>query len=194
MRALIRSLAGLATIGVAVWAMEARERARAAGRPWAEVMAHDLRSFVTHRFDPVVMRLGLAGGRASPWGILEHVGRSSGAVHRTPVTPRLHGDRITIPLPYGADVQWVRNVMAAGRCRLQLHETIYELGAPEVIMPDDVPDLPPAAHEALDMSGSHYLRLDVLDRAPGTFADPPAEFTTHAALPGLPDLELVRPH
>ena len=193
MRSLIRSLAGWVTVGVLVWAVEARDRARARRLPWAEVMARDVRSFVTHRFDPFVLRLGLAGGRVSPWGVLEHVGRTSGAVHRTPVTPRQQGDRVVIPLPYGVDVQWVRNVLAAGRCRLQLHETIYELGAPAVIMPDDVPDLPAVAHEALDMSGSHYLRLDVLDRAPGTFAEPPAEFTTHAALAGLPGLEIVRP-
>lgn len=187
---MIRVLAGLAAAGVTGWALVARRRANATGLPLGDVMADDIRSFVTHRFDPIVMRLGLAGGRTSPWAVVEHVGRATGAVHRTPVTPRVDGDTVVIPLPYGTDVHWVRNVMAAGHCRLQLHETIYELDEPAVITSGEI-TLPAFAHEALDMSGAHYLRLRILDRAPGTFTSPPREFTTHAAPGPVPEIEIA---
>lgn len=185
MRTVTRLLTILGAVGGAVWVSRARARARASDRPLSVELGRDLRGFVTHRFDPLVMQLGLAGGRMSPWAVIEHVGRTSGTVHRTPVTPRVHGDHVYIPLPYGVDVQWVRNVEAAGHCRIQSHDMLYELDEPRVVTPDDVATLSPTAHEVLDMSGAHYLRLHILERVPGAFARPPAEFTTHPPLEGV---------
>lgn len=182
----------IATVA-AIWYASARRRAELARRPLGDVLRHDLTSFVTRRFDPVVMRLGLAGGRVSPWGVLEHVGRATGAVHRTPVTPHLVDDHVFIPLPYGTDVQWVQNVLVGGHCRVQLHETIYDLDEPRIVMASENPSLPPIAHEALDETPAHYLRLHVLDRAPGTFANPPHEFSTHAAPSAVPTLAMEHP-
>jgi deazaflavin-dependent oxidoreductase (nitroreductase family) len=55
-----------------------------------------------------------------PWfGVLEHVGRSTGTVRRTPINIFRRGNRCTIALTYGPDVQWLRNVEAAGRCRVR---------------------------------------------------------------------------
>lgn len=55
-----------------------------------------------------------------PWfGVLEHVGRRSGTVRRVPLTAFHHrGGRWVIALVYGPDVQWLKNVLAAGQCRL----------------------------------------------------------------------------
>jgi deazaflavin-dependent oxidoreductase (nitroreductase family) len=55
-----------------------------------------------------------------PWfGVLEHVGRRSGEVRQTPLNAFRRGpDRWVVALTYGPDVQWVRNVLAAGRCRM----------------------------------------------------------------------------
>jgi deazaflavin-dependent oxidoreductase (nitroreductase family) len=126
------------------------------------------RRFVTHRFNPVVTRLGLAGGRISPWATLEHVGRVSGTVYRTPVLPKVSGDHAWIPLPYGTDVQWLRNVQAAGHCRLQVHETTYDLDEPAVVEPDERPDLPKMLRRRLAARGYRYLRLHVLPAMPAT--------------------------
>ncbi|HEX2142788.1 MAG TPA: nitroreductase family deazaflavin-dependent oxidoreductase, partial [Candidatus Limnocylindria bacterium] len=55
-----------------------------------------------------------------PWfGVLEHVGRRSGMVRRTPLNifPRGNGVWV-VALTYGPGVQWLRNVEAAGRCRV----------------------------------------------------------------------------
>lgn len=55
-----------------------------------------------------------------PWfGLLEHIGRRSGVARQTPLNVfRRDRDRWVIALTYGADVQWLRNVEAAGRCRM----------------------------------------------------------------------------
>jgi deazaflavin-dependent oxidoreductase (nitroreductase family) len=174
MRRIARSLAILATAGGATWVVSARRRARATDRAWTDVLKVDLREFVTHRFNPLVIQLGLAGGRVSPWAILEHVGRTSGAIHRTPVYPRLRGDFMFIPLPYGADVQWVKNILAAGHCRIQHHETIHDLDEPAVMAAAENTTLSVAEHPMMDATGGRYLRLHVLDRAPGTFVNLPS--------------------
>jgi len=137
-----------------------------------------LRGFVTHRFDPLVMRLGLAGGRVSPWASVEHVGRISGTTYHTPIYPRTFDDHVYIPLPYGTDVHWVRNIQAAGHCRMQLHDTILELDEPAIVPASEHPMAPAWLGGALDRTGRSYLRLHILDRVPGAFvrgASIPAE-------------------
>lgn len=55
-----------------------------------------------------------------PWFVvLEHVGRKSGTVRRTAIMAyRRKPDRWILSLIYGTEVQWLRNVMASGGCRL----------------------------------------------------------------------------
>jgi deazaflavin-dependent oxidoreductase (nitroreductase family) len=55
-----------------------------------------------------------------PWfGVLEHVGRRSGTKRQTALMAFRRGpDRWVMALTYGTDVQWLRNVVAAGHCRL----------------------------------------------------------------------------
>ena len=62
----------------------------------------------------------LAGRRLIPfWAIVEHRGRSSGRVYRTPVAVARTADGFMIPIPFGEGTQWVKNVLAAGGCRLR---------------------------------------------------------------------------
>ena len=55
-----------------------------------------------------------------PWfGVLEHVGRTSRTICRTALmTFHRKPDRWVMALTYGTDVQWLRNVEAAGGGRL----------------------------------------------------------------------------
>lgn len=61
---------------------------------------------------------------------LEHVGRKSGTVRRNPLLAFRHGDTITLALTYGPEVQWLKNIRAAGRCRMHWRDKMLELGAP----------------------------------------------------------------
>jgi deazaflavin-dependent oxidoreductase (nitroreductase family) len=129
-----------------------------------------VRRFVSARFNPLVERLGLVGGRRSPWAYVEHVGRTSGRAYRTPVLPAIAGDHAYIPLPYGADVQWARNVRAAGHCRLQVHERTYDLDEPRVITAAERHDLPERLRAWAEARGNRYLALHVLAERDGLLA------------------------
>ena len=56
-----------------------------------------------------------------PWfAVLEHIGRTSGTVRRTALMAfHRKPDRWVMALTYGTEVQWLRNVVAAGGGRLQ---------------------------------------------------------------------------
>jgi deazaflavin-dependent oxidoreductase (nitroreductase family) len=77
--------------------------------------------------------LGPLAERLPGFGIVIHVGRRSGAVRRTPVNVFRRGDRYTIALTYGADSQWVRNVLAAGEFDLEVRGRRVHLSAPRLV-------------------------------------------------------------
>jgi deazaflavin-dependent oxidoreductase (nitroreductase family) len=72
-------------------------------------------------------------GRLPGFGILTHVGRKSGRVYRTPINAFQTPDGFLIALTYGRDSEWVRNVLAAGRCRVETRSRFYELSAPTIV-------------------------------------------------------------
>ena len=59
-------------------------------------------------------------GRLPGFGIVTHVGRKSGKVYRTPVNVFRAPEGFLIALTYGRESEWVRNVLAAGGCELEL--------------------------------------------------------------------------
>jgi deazaflavin-dependent oxidoreductase (nitroreductase family) len=126
------------------------------------------RHLVTNRFNPFVVRHGLVGGRRSPWAFIEHRGRKSGTVRRTPILPSVVGDHVAVPLPYGRNAHWARNVLASGHCRMQLHERVYELDEPQVLAASDVAELPAWRQPSSARRGLEYLRLRVFSVQPGT--------------------------
>jgi deazaflavin-dependent oxidoreductase (nitroreductase family) len=81
--------------------------------------------------NPVMVRL--AGSRYWYASTVHHVGRRSGKEFATPVVAERVGDRIIIPLPYGTQVDWLRNVLTAGRARITSRGESYELASPEII-------------------------------------------------------------
>jgi deazaflavin-dependent oxidoreductase (nitroreductase family) len=50
-----------------------------------------------------------------PWLVVEHRGRRSGRVYRTPTWGVLRGGEVRIRALYGTNSDWVRNLQAAGR-------------------------------------------------------------------------------
>ena len=72
-------------------------------------------------------------GRLPGFAIVMHVGRRSGRHYATPVNLFRHDDRYVIALTYGADAQWVRNVLAAGACDVELRGRSIHLVGPEIV-------------------------------------------------------------
>jgi hypothetical protein len=92
-----------------------------------------MRAFNKRRLNPVTLKI--AGKHAEGYAIIKHVGRRSGREYATPVVAKPLGDGFVIPLPYGHEVDWCRNVMAAGTCTLIWNEQAYVLDKPEIITP-----------------------------------------------------------
>jgi deazaflavin-dependent oxidoreductase (nitroreductase family) len=67
------------------------------------------------------------------FAVVSHVGRRSRRVYRTPVNLFRDDDRYVIALTYGADSQWVRNVLAAGAVDIETRGRRLHLVAPEVV-------------------------------------------------------------
>jgi deazaflavin-dependent oxidoreductase (nitroreductase family) len=75
-----------------------------------------LRPFTLRFVNPLTRRVG---GWLPMFGILRYRGRTSGREYRTPMNVFRQGDEFVFALTYGADVQWVKNILAAGECRLR---------------------------------------------------------------------------
>lgn len=90
-----------------------------------------IRRFNQRRLNPITLRS--AGTPSSDNAAITHVGRRSGHVYTTPVRALPFGEGFVIPLPYGANTDWCRNVMAAGTCTLQWHGQEYHLEKPQVV-------------------------------------------------------------
>ncbi|HEY7195617.1 MAG TPA: nitroreductase family deazaflavin-dependent oxidoreductase [Gaiellaceae bacterium] len=65
------------------------------------------------------------------FAIVSHTGRHSGRAYETPVNVFRHGDRYVFALTYGADTDWVRNVLAAGGCEIETRRRTIALTDPE---------------------------------------------------------------
>jgi deazaflavin-dependent oxidoreductase (nitroreductase family) len=72
-------------------------------------------------------------GRFGMWSLIEHRGRRSGTVYRTPVTMFHTPDGVAILLAYGKDRDWVRNVMAAGGGRVVMGGKTFGVTDPRIV-------------------------------------------------------------
>jgi deazaflavin-dependent oxidoreductase (nitroreductase family) len=77
--------------------------------------------------------LTISGRWFRAYSIVRHVGRTSGRVYQNPVSAYPLGDGFVIPVLYGTQSQWVRNVMATGRFTLRTKGRDYLLERPELI-------------------------------------------------------------
>jgi deazaflavin-dependent oxidoreductase (nitroreductase family) len=76
---------------------------------------------------------GPFAARLPGFAIVRHVGRRSGREYATPVNLFRSGDRYVIALTYGAESQWVRNVLAAGEARVVTRGRTLLLTDPEIV-------------------------------------------------------------
>jgi deazaflavin-dependent oxidoreductase (nitroreductase family) len=106
----------------------------------------------------------IAGRRLSPVAFMLHQGRRSGRHYRTPVMPLPLRDGFLVSLPYGPKRDWVRNVLAAGRCALVRDGRRFELTDPRLLdAAGAAPLLPAPLRPALRaVPGIHFVRLSVI--------------------------------
>jgi deazaflavin-dependent oxidoreductase (nitroreductase family) len=121
-----------------------------------------------HASARVTIPLGrpFAGRRWFPlWGVVHHVGRSSGRRYATPVVVRATEDGFVVPLPWGRDTQWVRNVLAQEGAVIRWKGRDHHAVRPRVVDASEVPDgfsrIQRAAMGAFHIRWA--LRLDLAD-------------------------------
>ena len=103
----------------------------------------------------------LAGRKNSYAALLRHTGRKSGKQYSTPVgADRVQGGFI-IPLGYGDRVDWLQNVLAAGRATVVAEGESHDVTEPEVIdAATALPLLSPKRRRSFERIGiTQYLRV-----------------------------------
>ncbi len=107
--------------------------------------------------------------RIAPWmpgfGVVVHRGRRSGRHYQTPVNVFRTEDGYLFALTYGADTDWVKNVLAAGGCELHTRGRAIRLGAPRLLHDESRRGIRPVERQILRIIGVADLASTTHDQA-----------------------------
>lgn len=105
-----------------------------------------------------------AGGPHWYAGRLEHRGRSTGHPYATPLLVEPVDAGFAMPLPYSRDVDWARNLLAAGEAVLQDHGVRYRVGHPRIVpVAELLPEFPLLTRRIIATYGiREFMRVDTL--------------------------------
>lgn len=100
-------------------------------------------------------------GHVPGFGVLLHRGRRSGREYRTPMNVFRAPDGYVVALTYGTETDWVRNVLAAGECRLETLGRRVKLTNPRIVHDDQRRPVPWPVRLLLGQVGvTDFLYLD----------------------------------
>jgi deazaflavin-dependent oxidoreductase (nitroreductase family) len=118
-----------------------------------------LRPFTTKVFNRVSR---LFAGWLPGFGLLLYRGRKSGREYRTPMNVFRRGEEYVFALTYGPDVQWVKNIMAAGECQLVSRGRTLRLVGPRLFHDPGRSLMPPGVRQLLGvMRVTEFLRMRI---------------------------------
>lgn len=104
---------------------------------------------------------GRIAGKAPGFGKIVHRGRRSGREYRTPVNVFRVPEGYVVALTYGADTDWVRNVLAAGGCELETRGRHVKLTNPRIVHDEQRRAMPFPVRQILGQIGvTDFLYLD----------------------------------
>lgn len=86
-------------------------------------LSASIRTLLKYTLNPFT--LGLARRGYGPFAIIQHVGRRSGKPYETPILLGPVPDGFVVELTYGPEVDWYKNVLAAGGCTVLWHRKTY---------------------------------------------------------------------
>ncbi len=92
--------------------------------------------YINKRFTNKGMML-IAGKKGSPIAVVRHRGRKSGILYQTPVLVMRKDAQFIFALTYGRNVDWFRNVLAAGSAVLLLNGQEHHLVNPVIMDADN---------------------------------------------------------
>lgn len=94
-----------------------------------------------------------------PWAVVKHVGRKSEKQYSTPVLAWVEKNKLSIPLTYGVESDWVRNVLAAGEFTLVRGGETFKVTGPRILPPDSPDIVGFAQHLARPLDGVLFGQL-----------------------------------
>src|SRR5215207_10819378 len=111
-----------------------------------------MRSLNKKIFNPVVLKF--AGSSHSPISIIRHVGRRSGKIYLTPVIAQSLSNGFVFILPYGNEVDWYRNILAAGQATVVWRGKECPIDNPKSLVGSaDLQALPPILSAIIGIMG-----------------------------------------
>ncbi len=134
---------------------------------------------LSRRINSAVLRL--AGRRRSgPVVRIHHLGRRSGKPYVAPVLGRPDHAGFLVPLFFGSEADWCRNVLAAGGCSIEVSGRSRAMGNPRVVAGADVRAQVAGAfprRERVFFRVAGITEFMLLDAAPdgGPLPDPPPD-------------------
>ena len=146
--------------------------------------------FANDVVNPCLVQRGISGSGASELGTLEHVGRRTGTRRLTPLHAIQAPEGFRFAVPLGDRSEWARNVLAAGHCRMQLHDVVYELDEPVLLDPTEVPDVAAPVAWLGERLGWKYLIVHRFGERPGAL-DPVRDAASTAGAEAPPAAEPV---
>jgi deazaflavin-dependent oxidoreductase (nitroreductase family) len=118
-----------------------------------------VRPLVVRYLNPLIRRVA---HRLPGFCVATYRGRTSGRVYRIPLNVFRRGDRYVFALTYGPDVQWVKNVQAAGRCDIETRGHHITLVRPRMEVDAQGREMPIPVRQFLRLTGvDHFLWMDV---------------------------------
>jgi deazaflavin-dependent oxidoreductase (nitroreductase family) len=122
-----------------------------------------IRPFTIRFVNPITR---LVAGWLPGFGILHYRGRTTGKAYRTPMNVFRRGDHIVFALTYGPDVQWVKNVLAAGELEVRTMGRTLHLVEPELFHDPDQREMPFVIRPFLHaMRVTEFLRMRIVPAA-----------------------------
>jgi deazaflavin-dependent oxidoreductase (nitroreductase family) len=120
----------------------------------------NIREFNKRYTNPMMLR-SVASGERGNLGVLLHQGRTSGRAYATPVRIDAIPEGFLVPLPYGTNTDWLKNIQAAKGVTVRFQGHDIPANQPEIIdATSALALLPPSATIAARvMRIKHYLLL-----------------------------------
>lgn len=103
-----------------------------------------------------------------PLAVVHHVGRKSGRSYRSPVVAFPTAKGFVVPMTYGRDVDWARNLVAARGGEIERMGRRVAVRNPRIVGGDAAaPHLPAAVRPALRLANfPGYVLLDAAPESP----------------------------
>ena len=100
------------------------------------------------------------------WKVINHVGRSSDRLYRTPLDGFEVDDTYLFILVYGSKSDWVQNTLASGEATLETVDEVLDLTSPRILPSETAWKILGEKPKTAFVKVDEYLQMDIASRHP----------------------------